>query len=112
MNIPQYFFGIHGILSRPLTRGDLIPGPAAGGYDHPMIFGLNIFWLLLVVVGLFSLALGRYLKWDNLPESKMATLDPDRLADELINDESLTEQERAYMKEVATLELTRRHLVC
>jgi hypothetical protein len=71
-----------------------------------------MYWILLITVGVFSIALGIYVKWDNLPESKLATLDPERLARELIEDESLTEEERAYMKEVAALELTRRHLIC
>ena len=77
-----------------------------------MMFDLNFFWILLGVVGVGSLFLGIYVRWDNLPESKMATLDPERLAEDLIKDESLTEEERGYMKEVAVLALTHRHLIC
>jgi hypothetical protein len=77
-----------------------------------MLGDLNIYWLLLSVVSVLSVALGIYIRWDNLPESKLATLDPDRLVHDLINDESLTEQEREFMKEVAALELTWRHLIC
>jgi hypothetical protein len=77
-----------------------------------MLSDLNIYWLLLTVVAVLSVALGIYIRWDNLPESRLATLDSDRLALDLINDESLTEQEREFMKEVAALELTRRHLIC
>ncbi len=77
-----------------------------------MVFSLNIFWLLLILVGVFSVLLGRYIHWDNLPESKLATLDPDQLAHDLLHDRSLTEEERDYMKEVAVLDLTRRHLIC
>ena len=77
-----------------------------------MNFDLNLFWLLLGVIGALSILLGIYVRWDNLPESKLATLDPDRLARDLVEDESLTEEERGYMKEVAALELTHRHLIC
>tara|TARA_B100000315_G_scaffold145541_1_gene134468 strand:+ start:7552 stop:7785 length:234 start_codon:yes stop_codon:yes gene_type:complete len=77
-----------------------------------MEFELNFFWLLIDLVTVFSLILGIYLRWDKLPESKMATLDPDRLARDLIDDTELTEEERGFMKEVAALELTRRHLIC
>ncbi|MBT3990207.1 MAG: hypothetical protein HON14_05970 [Rhodospirillaceae bacterium] len=77
-----------------------------------MSFDISIYWVLLGAVGVFSLLLGIYVKWDNLPESKLATLDPERLAFDLINDDSLTEQERDFMKEVAALELTHRHLIC
>jgi len=77
-----------------------------------MLFELNIFWLLIAVVAMFSVVIGIFLRWDNLPESKLATLDPDQLARDLINDPELSEEERGYMKEVAALELTRRHLIC
>ena len=77
-----------------------------------MLFELNIFWLLIGVVSILAVLLGVYLQWDNLPESKLATLDPDQLARDLINDPALSEEERGYMKEVAALDLTRRHLIC
>jgi hypothetical protein len=77
-----------------------------------MAFELNIFWLLIGVVSVLAVLLGVYLHWDNLPESKLATLDPDQLARDLINDPELSEEERGYMKEVAALDLTRRHLIC
>lgn len=77
-----------------------------------MLNDLSFFWILLGVVGIGSIFLGIYVRWDTLPESKLATLDPDRLARDLIEDDSLSEEERGYMKEVAALDLTRRHLIC
>ena len=77
-----------------------------------MLFELNFFWLLICFVTVISVLLGVYLRWDNLPESKLATLAPDQLARDLFNDPHLTREEREFMQEVAALELTRRHLIC
>ncbi len=88
---------------------------ARGKLSHPWQkyrYTRRMYWILLICVAIFSIALGIYVRWDNLPESRLATLDPDRLAYDLINDESLTGEERDYMKEVAALDLTRRHLIC
>ncbi len=77
-----------------------------------MAFELNFFWVLIGAVGVLAVPLGVYLHWDNLPESKLATLDPDALARDLINDPDLSDEERIFMREVAVLNLTRRHLIC
>jgi|TARA_Y100000294_G_C8545059_1_gene332742 hypothetical protein len=69
------------------------------------------FYIFIGIVIAVALTVGWWLGWDRDDGSKFR-LDPDRITREMIDDPTLSANERTYMRELAALELPRRHLIC
>jgi len=63
-------------------------------------------------VGLVSLLVGWLLRKQEPSRMRQNPLDPERIQKEMVNEASLTGQELNWAKELASLELPRRHLIC
>ena len=63
-------------------------------------------------IAVMSVIVGRFVRWDTLPESGTPLLIPEEVMLSMENDEGLSEDERAWMRELNTLEMPRRHIVC
>ena len=63
-------------------------------------------------VAVLALALGWAVDWGARDTGGRRLLDPSRLDWEMLNDPRLDETERAYVREMTVLEMTRRHIVC
>ena len=77
-----------------------------------MAFGIDIVFVFMAAVAVLSLIVGSLVDWDYQPGKERGTLDPDGIQAALLADETLSEEERQWMIEVASLELPRRHLIC
>ena len=66
--------------------------------------------LFAAAVLLLALGLGWALGWSDRGGRRL--LDPSRLDWEMLNDPRLDETDRAYVREMTALELTRRHICC
>ncbi len=64
------------------------------------------------VVLLIAVAISIAIKWDKRPTPARYRYDANAIQAEILADETLSDEERAYLEEVAVLELPRRHLVC
>ncbi len=73
-------------------------------------------FVFLGVVIFLAAAIGWLTGWDTVsdgnPASARYCYDPERIQRELLEDQTLNNREREWMREVAVLELLRRHLVC
>lgn len=72
----------------------------------------HFIYFFIGLVGLFSLLVGWLLRGQESSRIRQNPLDPERIQKEMLNDASLTEQELDWAKELAGLELPRRHLIC
>ena len=72
----------------------------------------HFFLLFLAGVGLIALGVGWLTNWDRRQTPARYRYNPAAIQAEILADDTLTDQERAWMKEVEALELPRRHLVC
>ena len=59
-----------------------------------------------------SLLVGWLLREQVSSEVRRNPLDPERIQREMLNDTNLSEEELMWAKELARLELPRRHLIC
>ncbi len=64
------------------------------------------------VVLLIAIAIGIAIKGDKRPTPARYRYDARAIQAEILADETLSDEEQAYLEEVAVLELPRRHLVC
>lgn len=71
--------------------------------------GLIVFSLTVAALAVF---LGWALQWGGRDKGGKRLLDPTRLDWEMLNDPSLSETERAFVREMTVLEMTRRHICC
>ena len=71
------------------------------------------FFLIFVgAVALLASVTAWLTSWDKGPLKARYSYNPEAIQKALMADETLTDEERAWMKEVEALELPRRHLVC
>ena len=61
---------------------------------------------------LIAIAIGVAIKWDKRPTPARYRYDARAIQAEILADGTLSDEERAYLEEVAVLDLPRRHLVC
>jgi hypothetical protein len=76
------------------------------------MFGIDPFLLMLAAVSFLTLAAGVLTRWDGLPESRPAVLDCRQITHGMLGEPGLSDRERAWLAELAVLELPRRHIVC
>ena len=76
------------------------------------MFGIDPIVALLGIVAVLTAVFGVLTRWDRLPESRPAGLDCRRITQNMLDDPDLSVEERAWLAELAVLELPRRHIVC
>ena len=69
-------------------------------------------YFFLGFVLIVSLLVGWLLREQAPSEIRRNPLDPERIQKEMLDDTSLSEEELVWAKELASLELPRRHLIC
>jgi len=76
------------------------------------MFGIDPFLMVLGFVAVLTVIFGVLTRWDRLPESGPAVLDCRRITHDMLDDPALSGEERAWLSELAVLELPRRHIIC
>jgi len=70
------------------------------------------FIIFLAAICLLAIGVGWLTNWDRRHTPARYRYNPAAIQAEILSDTTLSDQERAWMKEVEALELPRRHLVC
>lgn len=72
----------------------------------------HFIYFFIGFVGIVSLLVGWLLRKHEPSKIRQNPLNPERIQRDMLNDASLSEDELVWAKELASLELPRRHLIC